>query len=484
MSEETPKIEEKVEKEEVKEEKEEKTPEEQTEKPEKPKNGKRNFNKQRKDKDKKKKNPSDQPPKEEEFKDEPGMAYFIYHPHELWLKGKNRPMFEKQLVQNMRQQLEAAGVTGFKVSQMQCEMFLSVPETFVDKVYEVSNKVFGIAVYSRCYRVKRDVEALKASIGDYIKKLVETHPITTFKVDTSRVDKRYPINSMEMSKTIGEYIFETFHFPVNLKQPQTRFNIEIQNNAFFYYTERLEGRGGLPVNTSGKVGLLLSGGFDSPVAAWSMMRRGCSLVYIHFHSAPYGEWRSSVSKLRQIVGQLAKWGGPTKFYSVPIGELQRQIALKAPAKLRVTLYRRFMVRIAAEICKQNKALALATGDNLGQVASQTIESMTTIQSAISPMLIMRPLLADAKEEIIHKAAEIGTKDISILPAGDCCSHMLPKNVATRPSIEEAIDGEKNLDVDGLVKAALSEMQLIDITEPWNEEIQEGDIAACPLEFQE
>ena len=484
MSEETPKVEEAVEKKEVTAEKEEKPTGDQPQKPEKPRNDKKKFNKQKKDKEKKDKKPSEQAPKEQEFVDEPGMVYFIYHPHELWLKGKNRPMFERQLVQNMRQQLAAAGVTGFKVSQMQCEMFLSAPESFLDKIYEVSKKVFGIAVFSRCYRVKRDIEALKESIGEYIKKLVVTNPIATFKVDTSRVDKRYPTNSMEMSKIIGEYIFETFHFPVNLKQPQTRFNIEIQNNAFFYYTERLEGAGGLPVNTSGKVGLLLSGGFDSPVAAWSMMRRGCSLVYIHFHSAPYGEWRSSVSKLRQIVTQLATWGGPTKFYSVPIGELQRQIALNAPAKLRVTLYRRFMVRIAAEICKQNKALALATGDNLGQVASQTIESMTTIQSVISPMLIMRPLLADAKEEIIHKAALIGTKDISILPAGDCCSHMLPKNVATKPTIEEATEGEKKLDVDGLVKAAMGEMQLIDINEPWNEEADDGQAAACPLEFQE
>ena len=424
-------------------------------------------------------------PVKKEIRDEKDTCYFIYHPHELWLKGKNRPIFEKKLAENLRKQLLAAGVKDFKVHQLQCEMYVSAPISFIQTIYDVSKKIFGVAVYSRCYKVARDVDVLKKSITEYVKSLLEKGPITSFKVDTSRVDKRYPINSMDMSKAIGEVIFETFKIPVNLKQPQTRFNIEIQNDAFYYYSERLEGAGGLPVNTSGKVGVLLSGGFDSPVAAWSVMRRGCAPIYIHFHSAPYGEWRSSVTKIRKIVGQLATWGGPTTFYCVPIGELQRQIALKAPAKLRVTLYRRFMVRIANEICKKNKAIALATGDNLGQVASQTIESMTTIQSVIYPMLILRPLLGDSKDEIIQKAAKIGTKDISILPAGDCCSHMLPKNVATRPSIEEATAGEKDLNVKELVDKALQEMQIIDINEPWNEEAPEGEEpAACPLTFQE
>ena len=434
---------------------------------------------------KKKGGKKEEKPKEEEFVEQPGMCHFVYHPHELWLKGKNRPMFEKQLIQNMRDQLATAGVKDFKVQKLQVEMLVTAPEQYVDTIYEVSKKVFGIAVYSRCYRVKRDVDVLKQSIGEYIKELVKTHPITSFKVETSRVDKRYPINSMDMSKDIGGYIFETFHFPASMKDPQTRFNIEIQNNEFYYYTERLEGAGGLPVCTSGKVGLLLSGGFDSPVAAWMMLRRGCALTYIHFHSAPYSDWRSSVSKIRKLVAELAKWGGPTKFYAVPIGELQRQIALKAPPQLRVTLYRRFMVRIAAAICKTTHASGLATGDNLGQVASQTIESMTTIQSVISPMLIFRPLLCYSKEQIIRKAKKIGTHDISILHAADCCSHMLPKNVATKPSIEEATEGEKNLDVNALIEAAMGDMQIIDINEPWNEEPQEGECAgACPLEFQE
>lgn len=412
------------------------------------------------------------------------MTYFIYHPHELWLKGKNRPMFERQLIENMRHQLKASGVQNFKVAQMHVEMLVSAPIQYVDTIYELSKKIFGVAKYSRCYKVDRDVETLHKELAKYITDLQAKGPIKSFKVDTSRVDKRYPTNSMDFSKEIGAFIHDNYNIPVDLKNPALRINIEIQNDCFFFYSERLDGVGGLPVNTSGKTVVLLSGGFDSPVATWSVMRRGCQVVYVHFHSSPYGEWRSSVGKVRKIVQQLATWGGPDTFYSVSIGEQQRQIALKGPSKLRVTLYRRLMVRIAAAIAKRNKCTALTTGDNLGQVASQTIESMTTIQAAINPLLILRPLLADSKEEIIEKAARIGTKEISVLPAGDCCSHMLPKKVATKPTIEEAIEGEKDLNVDEMVKTALEGMQVIDINDPWNDEAPAEEPQACPLAFQE
>jgi thiamine biosynthesis protein ThiI len=207
--------------------------------------------------------------------------------------------------------------------------------------------------------------------------------------------------------------------------------------------------------------------------------------YVHFHSAPYSEWRSSISKVRRIVQQLATWGGPTKFYAVPIGESQRLIARDAPEKLRVTLYRRLMLRIAREIALQTKCLALTTGDSLGQVASQTIESMTAIQASIAPFLVMRPMLGNAKFEIIERAKMIGTHDLSVLPGGDCCSHMLPKNVATKPTIEEAELGEKKLNIPEMVQRAIAEMQLIDVNQPWNEEEPPSEaVAACPFTFEE
>lgn len=207
---------------------------------------------------------------------------------------------------------------------------------------------------------------------------------------------------------------------------KTDIRLEVLKNCFAFYSQRQQGAQGLPINTSGTAVCLLSGGFDSPVASWMMMRRGCSVLLIHFHSQPFGEWRSSIKKVREIVIQLNKWGGPDRFSAVPIGELQRQIINKAPEKLRVTLYRRLMVRVAKLFADKYHCTSLATGDSLGQVASQTLESMTTIENAIKPMLIMRPLLGFTKEEIMERADKIGTKVLSMLPGGDCCSHMLPK----------------------------------------------------------
>jgi len=411
-------------------------------------------------------------------------TYFVYHPDELWLKGKNRPDFEKQLVNNLKHQLKMVGVCDFKIVQLHCEILLEAPVQYEAEIRNVSKKVFGISVFARCYRVDRELSLLKSKIHDHIRILLEKGPIPSFKVTTSRVDKRYEINSMDLSKDIGALIFETFSIPVDLKNPSLTVHIEVQTGFFLYSTERNDGAIGLPVGSSGRSVVLLSGGFDSPVAAWSIMRRGCSVDYVHFHSAPYGEWKSSVSKVRMIVKQLATWGGSRKFYSVPIGDLQRQIALKAPEKLRVTLYRRLMVRVALRIANMVKAQSLTTGDNLGQVASQTLESMTVIQAAISPFLICRPLLCDAKQEIIQKAQMIGTKDISILPGGDCCAHMLPKRVVTKPSIEETDKGESELNINEMVEIAIQNMQQININDPWNEESNDSTNQGCPLEFQE
>ncbi|KAH0790270.1 tRNA 4-thiouridine(8) synthase ThiI [Histomonas meleagridis] len=408
---------------------------------------------------------------------------FFYHPHELSLKGKNRAHFEDVLSQNIRQLLKAAGVQNIKIEKITGRHFVTVPIEYEMQLAEVSPRIFGIANYGHCISCSRDVEVLKSKVIENVKEILDKHPINSFRVETSRVDKRYPLTSQDVSKEIGTVVHEGLNIPVNLTQPELTIKIEILNDKFVFYTERLPGAKGLPIHTSGHVACLLSGGFDSPVASWLMMRRGCSVTYIHFHSSPYGEWRSSVSKIRKIVQQLSLYGGPTKFYSVAIGESQRIIATKAPAKLRITLYRRLMMRIAKEIAEKHKCLALATGDSLGQVASQTIESMTTIQSVIQPMLIMRPLLGFCKEEIMERAKEIGTYDISILPGGDCCSHMLPKNVATKPSMNNAEEGEKNLDLKAMVESAINGAQIIDINEPWNEDENETG-AACPFTFQE
>ncbi|EAY17218.1 thiamine biosynthesis protein ThiI, putative [Trichomonas vaginalis G3] len=413
---------------------------------------------------------------------------FVYHPAELSLKGKNRGNFEDQLTKNMKLQLKHSGITDVHIEKIHGRHFVSVPADKESVLEEMSPKFFGVANYGRCYTFPRAQEdEFKKHIVQHFRELNEKSKIESFRIETSRVDKRFPLKSMEFSKEIGGLIHEQVGIPVNLTKPATTAWIEVLNDKFVYFTARLPGAAGLPVQSSGRVACLLSGGFDSPVAVWYMMRRGCAVQLVHFHSAPYGEWRSSVSKIRKIVSVLHQWGGPPKFYAIPIGEQQRQIAVDAPDKLRITLYRRLMMRVAKKICERQHCEALATGDSLGQVASQTINSMTTIESVISPdMLIFRPLLGFNKEEIMEKAQQIGTYDISILPAGDCCSHMLPKKVATHPTIEEATEGEKKLNIDKMVEDAIAAAQLIDINAPWNEE-EPGEALACPLttsKFQE
>ena len=408
---------------------------------------------------------------------------FIYHHAELSLKGKNRSSFENVLTENIKHLFGQSGVKCIKIHKLTGRHFVTFAKADEAKAYEISPKIFGIANFGKCISVQREIDPLKEKIIANVKDILAKRKIESFKIETSRVDKRYPLKSPEINEKVGEAVHETLKIPVNLTKPDLTIKIEVLNDRFVFITEKIQGAKGLPIRTSGNVICLLSGGFDSPVASWLMMRRGCNITYVHFHSSPFGEWKSSISKIRKIVIQLHSYGGPKKFYAVPIGELQRQIATKAPSKLRITLYRRLMMRIAKAIAAKNKCTALATGDSLGQVASQTIDSMTTIQSVIQPMIIMRPLIAFCKEEIMDKAKEIGTYDISILPGGDCCSHMLPKNVSTKPTFESATEGERNLDIDNMVQTALEAAQIIDIDDPWNEDDNEVG-AACPFSFQE
>ena len=405
---------------------------------------------------------------------------FVFHPDELSLKGKNRPQFEEILADNIRFLLRHAGVTRLKIQRLQQRFFVTVPLADEQKAYDVAHHVFGVSNFARCYSLPRDLDTLCSRCVEHIRSVLTQRPIESFRVETSRVDKRYPMKSPEISSRVGSVIHETLKIPVNLTKPSFTLHIECLDTAFVFFSERIEGAKGLPIRSSGRIACLLSGGFDSPVMVWMMMRRGCDCTLIHFHAAPFGGWRSSVSKVRKIVSVLREWGGPSKFYAIAIGEQQRQIAEKAPARLRVTLYRRLMVRIAVKIMEKHKCDALATGDSLGQVASQTCESMTTIQEAIAPTLIFRPLLGFTKEEIMRRAQEIGTKQFSELEGGDCCSHMLPKKVATKPSIEDAKTGEENLDIPNMVKAAVDGAQLIDINDPWNDEEDDAQGEACPL----
>ncbi|KAH0795536.1 tRNA 4-thiouridine(8) synthase ThiI [Histomonas meleagridis] len=410
-------------------------------------------------------------------------TFILYHPHELWLKGKNRNHFLNIMKDNIAKQLKAGGVKSAKVNGAYLEIYVSCDPEEEEKVIEISKKVFGVANFSRYYKCALDIDVLKSTILEKFKLYHQQHNVKSFKVETKRQYKKFPLNSMQISSQVGGAVFESLKIPVDVKNPETTIYIEVKTNCIHFFYEKIPGAKGLPVKSSGGTVMLLSGGFDSPVASWMALSRGCSLTYVHFHSAPFGEWKSSISKIRQIVQTLSAWGGPTKFYAVPIGELQRQIATDAPERFRVTLYRRLMFRVAKKIGEKHKCLSLTTGDNLGQVASQTMESMTAIQAAISPFLVMRPLIGFSKEQILKKARKIGTHDISVLPGGDCCSHMLPKRVVTQPTIEDTDLAESKLDIDKMVETAIANAKLMDINEPWNVDETE-EVAACPFTYQE
>jgi thiamine biosynthesis protein ThiI len=406
-------------------------------------------------------------------------VFFFCHPHELWLKGGNRKFFETVLLRNLRHQLKAAGVTA-TITNLSGRHLITAAASDVEKVRAVLPRVFGIANFGQCWLCERDLDVLKSRVLEYMSSLV---PIVSFKVECSRVDKSYIMTSQALSVELGAAIRDRVDVAVSLHDPAVTVFVEVLSNRFVYFTERSEGALGLPVQASGSVAMLISGGVSSPVAAWMMMRRGCGIVYVHFHSGPYGEWRASVGKIRKIVRQLSLYGGRMRFHAVPIGESQRLIATQVREEIRLTLYRRLMIRIAKKIAEANRCQALATGDSLGQVASQTIDSMTTIQNVVEPMLIMRPLLAFDRDEIVARAQAIGTHEFSTLPGGDCSSHMLPKSASIKPKIQDAEEGEAKLDINAMVEAAMQADQVINVNEPWNED-EETAGAACPCTFEE
>jgi thiamine biosynthesis protein ThiI len=286
---------------------------------------------------------------------------------------------------------------------------------------------------------------------------VQSLTFHTFRVTTKRADKSYPLTSMEVDRHVGAAVVASTGAHVSLKNPEMTIFIEILGAGAYYYCERFPGAGGLPVGMSGTVACLLSGGIDSPVAAYRMMKRGCRAVFIHFHGHPFVT-RASADKAEELAQRLTRHQYYSRLYLVPFGDVQRQVVLSAPAPLRVVLYRRLMVRIAEELGRSNKCWALVTGDSLGQVASQTAGNITvTDEAATLPFL--RPLIGMDKVEITEQAQKIGTYEISIEPDQDCCRLFTPPNPATQAKLEDVRRAESRLDVYGLVKQALEKVEL-------------------------
>jgi len=369
----------------------------------------------------------------------------LVHYHELGLKRGNRPLFLRHLARNLRR--ATADIGPVNLRQVSGRILLELDEhPDPAAVRERVRRVCGVASAALAYRVVSTVEAMKAVIAG----LVEGRTFASFRISARRAFKTYPMTSVELNRELGAFVLERVATKVDLRQPELEIHVEVMPAETFVYVDPEPGPGGLPVGASGTVAALLSGGIDSPVAAWRMMKRGCRVVFVHFHSVPYLP-PTSQAKARALVTQLTEWQYDSTLVLVPFGEIQREVVLTVPPPARVVIYRRLMVRIAEALARKHGALALTTGESLGQVASQTLSNISRIDEAAT-MPILRPLIGMDKLEITGEARRLGTFDISIEPDADCCTLFVPKHPATRMSEHEVGAVEARLEIARLVSA--------------------------------
>ncbi len=371
----------------------------------------------------------------------------IVHYHEVALKGGNRDLFEKRLKRNIATALRPYGI--HSVMRLRGRMIVSLnPNANRPAILEALQRVFGIAYFAPISLAEQRIEAIQRRVLEHL----GDRRFTSFKVDTRRSQKSFPMNSMEVNRVIGAAVQAATGAKVDLTDPELTIHIEIFDNQAAIFTEKLSGAGGLPVGTGGKAVSLLSSGIDSPVASFKIMKRGIQIIFVHFHSVPYTSVASK-DNVERIVEILNQYQYHSRLYLIPFLEYQQRITSVVPAPYRVIMYRRAMLRMAEAVALRHKALALVTGENVAQVASQTLPNMRAINDVAS-LPILRPLAGDDKIEIIEKAREIGTYEISTAPYEDCCSLFVPGNPETRANLKRVRELDAQLDHDTLVKEAI------------------------------
>jgi len=377
----------------------------------------------------------------------------VVHYHELWLKGANRRFFLGKLFTALRQAL--GGIPVARIEQPGDRFLVRLGEgASVQEAVERIERVAGVAYYAVARPADQEMEALCRAAWEEIEPL----QFRTFAVRARRSDKAFPHGTMEIESTVGRRLLEKLResgrdVRVQLKNPDVTCYIEITPGPALLYARKIPGVGGLPPNTAGRMTCLLSGGFDSAVAAYRMMRRGAHLSFVHFYGTGALPGESSLHVASALARQLVPWQFHAKLYRVPFDAIQREIVRYAPEAHRVLLYRRMMLRIAEVLARRDRALALVTGDSLGQVASQTLRNLVSVD-AIARMPVFRPLIGADKLEIIETARKIRTHDISAEPFHDCCPVFLPRNPALYASAEDLDAAEANLDVPSLIAMGL------------------------------
>jgi thiamine biosynthesis protein ThiI len=375
------------------------------------------------------------------------MNTVIVHYQEIALKGRNRPYFIGKLVRNLRRMTADVGVEEVRALMGRIEMVLK-PEADYAAIRERLQHTFGIANFSKAGHAPVDLEAISKALIEDLRD-VDT---ASFRVSVKRGTKNFPMTSPQIEREIGGRIKEARSWKVDLDHPALTVRVELLKDEAFYHFDRDKGPGGLPTGVSGRVAALMSGGIDSPVAAFRLMKRGCSVILVHFHSYPFLS-RASQEKVREIAQMLTRHQMRTRLHLVPFGELQRQVVLAVPPGLRVVIYRRLMLRIAERIAFDEHARALVTGESIGQVASQTLDNMTVIAGA-TRMPVLRPLVGMDKEEIVAEAQRIGTYDISIVPDQDCCQLFTPRSPETHARLGIVEHAESKLPIDEMIRSAL------------------------------
>lgn len=377
---------------------------------------------------------------------------------EIVLKGLNRKYFEDKLIKNMRRVLSDLGE--YKIYKEQGKIYIEGIYENNEVAINRLKKIFGLVYISPCIRVSTEMENIKEASYEIMKEELKTDNPVTFKVESSRSDKRYPLKSPEISRQVGGYVLSRFdNLSVDVHKPQIQLNVDVKEYAYIYIRKE-RAYGGLPVGTNGKGLLLLSGGIDSPVAGFLMAKRGVEIDAIHFHSYPFTSERAE-EKVMDLARIVSMYTGPMKVYSINLLNIQKEINKNCPEDEMTIISRRFMMRIAEKVAITRDYQALITGENLGQVASQTIYSMDVINRSVQ-LPILRPLVGMDKVDIIQWSKEIETYETSIQPFDDCCSIFLPKHPVTRPKIVDIEQSESKLDVDYLVENALESMKIIEI----------------------
>jgi len=391
------------------------------------------------------------------------MRCAIVHYHELALKGRNRDFFEQRLLHNIRTALKDLGAT--RIETLRSRIRVLLPERISDQaVRDRLIRVFGVANFSLANGVplnlaKPNLDELMRGIGA----AVNQRSFGSFRVTAKRADKRLTLTSMDVEKAVGKYLCDLTGKKVKLADPDLTVYIELLAKDAYYSLEKIQGPGGLPVGVSGKVACLISGGIDSPVAAYRMMKRGCNAVFVHFSGRPLVS-RASEEKVHELVQTLTAYQYHSRLYIVPFGEIQCEIVAQAPAPYRIVLYRRLMVRIVGEIAQREQCWGLVTGDSLGQVASQTPENLSVIEEA-AELPLLRPLIGMDKLEITDQAQRIGTFTTSIEPDQDCCSLFTPPHPSTKTRIDDIRRVERGFDIGALIKQGLDKAEVSEFTFP-------------------